>query len=177
MALINRISRLFRADIHAVLDQLEEPLDLLRESIREMAELAENDQRRLKLAIDKKEQKEKILSDLSESVSTIEEELDLCITQSEEKLAKALIKKRLESCKLAKHIASQICSLSTDIDRLHKESRHNMERLDSMRQKMNLLDNNHTRAHDHIFHASSNIAVSEDEVEVAYLKELERRKS
>ena len=36
MALITRISRLFKADFHAVLDQIEEPEQLLRQAIREM---------------------------------------------------------------------------------------------------------------------------------------------
>ena len=36
MALINRMSRLFTADIHAVLDRIEEPNVLLKHAIREM---------------------------------------------------------------------------------------------------------------------------------------------
>jgi phage shock protein A len=38
MALINRVARLFRADFHAVLDQIEEPELMLRQAIRDMAE-------------------------------------------------------------------------------------------------------------------------------------------
>ena len=36
MALINRVSRLFKADFHAVLDQLEEPEQILKQAIRDM---------------------------------------------------------------------------------------------------------------------------------------------
>ena len=36
MALINRISRLFKADFHAVLDHIEEPEALLKQAIRDM---------------------------------------------------------------------------------------------------------------------------------------------
>ena len=46
MALVNRISRLFSADFHAVLDRIEEPDLLLRQAIREMEEeLAKSEQR------------------------------------------------------------------------------------------------------------------------------------
>ncbi len=46
MALINRMSRLFTADVHAVLDRLEEPDVLLKHAVREMEEeLARNEQR------------------------------------------------------------------------------------------------------------------------------------
>ena len=43
MALINRVARLFKADFHAVLDQIEEPELLLKQAVREMEdELAES---------------------------------------------------------------------------------------------------------------------------------------
>ena len=46
MALIHRVSRLFRADFNAVLDHIEEPELLLRQSIRDMEdELADCDRR------------------------------------------------------------------------------------------------------------------------------------
>ena len=46
MALINRISRLFKADFHAVLDQIEEPEALLKQAIRDMEDdLASTEQR------------------------------------------------------------------------------------------------------------------------------------
>jgi len=46
MALITRISRLFKADFHAVLDQIEEPGQLLKQAIRDMEdELATTEQR------------------------------------------------------------------------------------------------------------------------------------
>ena len=38
MALITRVSRLFQADLHAVLDRIEEPEVLLKQAVREMEE-------------------------------------------------------------------------------------------------------------------------------------------
>ena len=49
MVLISRISRLFRADLHAVLDRIEEPEALLRQAIREMEELLAQDEQRSRL--------------------------------------------------------------------------------------------------------------------------------
>ena len=46
MALITRVSRLFQADFHAVLDRIEEPEAILRQAVREMEEeLARDEQR------------------------------------------------------------------------------------------------------------------------------------
>jgi phage shock protein A len=36
MALITRVSRLFRADVNAVLDRIEEPASLLRQAVLDM---------------------------------------------------------------------------------------------------------------------------------------------
>ena len=38
MALIKRVARLFQSDMHAVLDRIEDPESLLKQSIREMEE-------------------------------------------------------------------------------------------------------------------------------------------
>ncbi len=48
MALIHRISRLLTADVHAVLDRIEEPAALLRQALREMEEELVHGERRIK---------------------------------------------------------------------------------------------------------------------------------
>src|SRR5690606_5288602 len=48
MALINRMARLLTADLHAVLDRIEEPEALLRQAIREMEDAVADGERRIK---------------------------------------------------------------------------------------------------------------------------------
>ena len=52
MAIVNRIRRLFRADVHAVLDIIEEPEAILKQAIREMQEAL--DWKRARLARDQR---------------------------------------------------------------------------------------------------------------------------
>ena len=49
MALVTRLSRLFQADVHAVLDRIEEPDLQLRQAVREMQLSLDQDRQRLKL--------------------------------------------------------------------------------------------------------------------------------
>ena len=49
MVLINRISRLFKADFHAVLDRIEEPEQLLKQAIRDMEDDLANTEQRISL--------------------------------------------------------------------------------------------------------------------------------
>jgi phage shock protein A len=46
MALLNRVSQLFKADFNAVLDQIEEPEQILKQAVRDMEdELASSENR------------------------------------------------------------------------------------------------------------------------------------
>ena len=47
MALMTRVARLFRADLHAVLDRIEEPEVLLRQALREMEDGVNGERRAL----------------------------------------------------------------------------------------------------------------------------------
>ena len=49
MALVTRLSRLFQADFHAVLDRIEEPDLQLRQAVREMQFALDQDQQRQQL--------------------------------------------------------------------------------------------------------------------------------
>ena len=48
MAIIQRLSRLFLADFHSVLDHIEEPESLLKQALREMEEELEQSEKRIK---------------------------------------------------------------------------------------------------------------------------------
>ena len=56
MALVNRISRIFSADLHAVLDRIEEPEVLLAQSLRETADAVAADERRLAALKERRQQ-------------------------------------------------------------------------------------------------------------------------
>ena len=83
MALINRMSRLFTADVHAVLDRIEEPDVLLKHAIREMdEELARSEQRVRQLEHEHEalaERQRKVQAALAELVS----QLDVCFSNDE----------------------------------------------------------------------------------------------
>jgi phage shock protein A len=47
MTLITRITRLFKADLHGILDGLEEPQEVIKQAIRDMEEDIATQERRL----------------------------------------------------------------------------------------------------------------------------------
>ena len=91
MALITRVSRLFRADLHAVLDRIEEPDVLLRQAVREMEEELARDEQRIKMLTHEHEQLVSRHRDIQQSLEEVEAELDVCFESGKDDLARVLI--------------------------------------------------------------------------------------
>lgn len=174
MAIINRVSRLFTADVHAVLDRIEDPEVLLRQCIREMEQDLDAGERRIGGLTLEREQLASRKHQCGRSLEEIATQLDVCFEAGEADLARGLIRRRLELEQQCGRLRQRL----GDVDEALAESRavmqQNRSRLESMQQKAEL------------FAATSSVAatddgadfgrcISDDEVEVAYLAEKRRR--
>lgn len=139
MALITRVSRLFRSDLHAVLDRIEEPEVLLRQAIREMEEELSSDEQRIKLMKHEQGQIADRLSDLDHRLADIEEQLDVCFASKKEDLARALVRRKLEAGQFQKAMAKKREALEEKLKTLSARIDENRMRLEDMRQKAELL--------------------------------------
>lgn len=179
MALINRVSRLFKADLHAVLDRIEEPAALLKQSVREMEEALSRDRRRSKLLT---EEHSEILAEeeqLAGSLRDLEEELSSCFQFDRDDLARTQVKRKLECQRQRKHLSRRRDALEGTLQRYRTRIEENASRLQSMRQKAELLatedDEPTTRAVGRAAELAPELGVSDEEVEVAFLREKQRR--
>jgi len=111
MALITRVTRLFRSDLHAVLDCIEEPHILIKQAVREMQESNDADEQRVKLLDHEHKQVLSRQADLDQCFGQIKEELDICFESGKDDLARALIKRKLETQRQAKALARKRNSL------------------------------------------------------------------
>jgi phage shock protein A len=175
MALINRVSRLFTADFHAVLDRIEEPDVLLRQAVREMEDdLARAGQQIKRLARERDDLTRRQV-DSERSLGDIEEQLDVCFRSGEEQLARTLIRRKLEAERLARELATRLTINEKELGQRRAAVEENNRRLESMRQKAELLGE---RADDESFDEIAidrELRVSDEEVEVAFLREQQRR--
>jgi phage shock protein A len=176
MALINRVSRLFKADFHAVLDQIEEPELLLKQAIRDMEdELAATEQRIILCASDQESLHHR-KTELQKAVAEINEQLDLCFDSGKDDLAKSLIRKKLESERLLKHSCTKQATDEKHLAAQRAVLNENRSALESLRQKAELIAQR-PPAHrvaadlDDISWVARELTVGDDEVEVAYLRE------
>jgi phage shock protein A len=179
MALITRISRLFQADLHAVLDRIEEPAVLLRQAVREMEDALAHDDQRMKLIVHEHGQLAARQRELEHSLGNIEEELDICFSSGKEDLARALIKRRLENQRLDELLSRKRHTLEESRAELGKRIRENRTHLESLQQKAELLceDDGNTPAETDWspVDVPTQIAVGEDDIEIAFLREKQQR--
>lgn len=178
MTLIARMTRLFKADLHGILDSLEEPEEVIKQAIRDMEEDIAMQERRLdelrvilqRLTIEAQE--------LTASMQESERQIDLCFAADNEPLAKNLIRKRLEMARRSRGIGRAQDETRAQSEGLARKIARHKEQLAAVVQQLKLYEE--TRASQ--AWASSVCSplqggslVTDDEVEVAFLEEQRRR--
>ena len=179
MALTQRIYRLFQADLHGVLDRLEEPEVLLKQALREMEEELE----RVELALKQLSRETNAVASRQEELSVCsartEQELELCFQADNEALARTLLRRKLEMEKLSNHLARKHEELQTRLREQRAELAQNRSHYESVRQKAELLAEEHpmntvVNEVDPGWRAQE-FAVRDEEVDIALLQEKQRR--
>ncbi|MCY3621440.1 MAG: PspA/IM30 family protein [Gammaproteobacteria bacterium] len=169
MALVNRISRIFTADLHAVLDRIEEPQVLLAQSIREMADAVAADERRLAAVQERRQQYQRDVAASNARLAEFDRELDLCLGSDQDDLARSVIRKKLAESRAA---ASLTCSAreadeaTAELTAVLEERRRDLEEI---RQQAEVV------RRDRPVPRVDYDAVSDSDVEIALLAEKERR--
>jgi phage shock protein A len=176
MALINRVSRLFKADFHAVLDRIEEPELLLKQAIRDMEDELAATEQRIFLSASDQESLHHRKTELQEAVAEINDQLDLCFDSGKDDLAKSLIRKKLEIGHVLKHFRSKQAADEKYLAAQRAALIENRSALESLRQKAEIIAQRlppqaGVAEVDDIAWAARELSVGDDEVEVAYLRE------
>jgi phage shock protein A len=175
MALITRIARLFTADFHAVLDRLEEPDVLLKQAIREMEEeLARCEQRSVELERERTQLARKE-HEVEALIARLDSELDLCFAEEKPELARALVKRKLVQSHLERAVRTQRAEVEQALETVRGRLGENRERLSDLRQKAELVSDA-AKPSATESGAALEPAVTEADVDVAFLKEQQRRR-
>jgi phage shock protein A len=177
MALINRISRLFKADFHAVLDQIEEPEALLKQAIRDMEDDLANAEQRVTLCAHDQDALSGQEQELKDTLTEFDTQLDLCFESEKDDLAKSLIRKKLEAERLLKHLISHYSANEKYLNEQRTLLKENSAALESLRQKAELfahrtpVNSDRSSEFGDITSMTREMTVGDDEIEIAYLRE------
>jgi len=176
MALINRVSRLFKADFHAVLDQIEEPEQLLKQAIRDMEDDLAVSEQKIANCLHQQEIMAARRDEIQTSVSDLDEQLDLCFESGKEDLSRGLIRKKLEAERFLKRLRSKYESNAGQLKDQQESLEDNRNTLHALRQKAELFAHrmpSHEAGSefDDAAWFSRDLNIGEDEVEIAFLRE------
>lgn len=174
MALIARLARLLRADLHAVLDRVEEPEVLLRQSLREMEEALTRDEQTFRRRERDQEQLSKREADLQQALATLGKELDVCFAAEQEDLARSLVRRRLETDRSLQLLLRRRRDLASLNDQLARRLDDQRARYQGLRQQAELFDTQQQREPAEDW-TDIDVRVRDEDVEVALLRERQRR--
>ena len=175
MALINRITRLFRADLNAVLDRMEEPESLLKDAIREMEQLIENDTRQTRQMEQEKTENNERLQMTEQNLVKIDKELDLCFETNNEVLARKLVKRKLETQKYRQLTMRRHQQIAKALEEIALRLNENRDSLSTVKQKLELLVGKPIPAESNQYHPDHQAFIHDDEVEIAFIQEKQQR--
>ncbi len=174
MALITRLNRLFKADMHAVLDRLEEPDMLLRQAVREMEDEVAGNAGKLRTAEAERRRLAARMAQCEASHAGTAGELDLCFEAGNEALARVLLRRRLQCERLQRQLARQLEQLDTELAGLRQRLEEQRRRLEELRDQAAVFEA--TPASTHADFSPDEGTVSEADVELALLAEKQRRR-
>jgi phage shock protein A len=173
MALVTRLTRLFQADFHAVLDRIEEPDLQLRQAVREMQFALEQDQQRQKLLQHEAGQLDKAAAATGQKLQALDEELDICLTLQKDDLARDLVRRKLGAEQQLQRGQERATAIELQLQALGRQIDEQTQQLTAIKQKLELL----VSAEESPFDASltAGDAIRNEEVEIALLREKQRR--
>lgn len=182
MPLINRVARLFKADFNAVLDRIEEPVEVLKQAIRDMEDELGRAERRLEVCARDQESLGRRRAELEAKLDEIDSELDLCFANDKEHLARSLVRRKLEVGRLQKRLEARLAANGKSLEAERRSIDEQRTTLAGLKQKAEIFAGRETSAAGHDGGpdfdgwAARELSVSDDDVDVAYLREQQARR-
>ena len=179
MTLVNRISKLVSADFHGLLDQIEDPELLLRQSVREMSEILESEEKEFQFLMQRNGQIERKLENFKKSHAKIQSEIELCLKSDSDEMAKSFVRKKLECEKLIELVAARQSEIISKTNSQRQVIKHRQEQLEAIKKKMEIFlseRESFNESSETNFGENSvlSMKVSNEEVEVHFIREKEK---
>jgi len=175
MALIDRATRLLKADLHAVLDHIEEPVQILALAIREMQdEISRNEQARscAELALAETESR---LASIQQELEALDGELDLCFEQQRDDLARAVCRRKLRLSAARRTLTDAASRYRERIREIAVTTAGQAEAVERYRQKARMLGDRLPAGRSHGLPEDGG-RLSEQDIEIAMLRERQARR-
>ena len=168
MNILTRISRLFKADIHGILDNLEQPEIILQQSVRDM-QLEINKAELMISGLVKQQGKfEQKKLNIKVHIEELQDQLKFCFAQKNESLAKSVIRKKLLADISMKELLRQLTNISEEKKIRIDQTEVRKEKLQAICNKLELVCEK-TGFTKESLSTDLNSCITQDDVELAFL--------
>ncbi len=174
MTLMMRITRLFKADMHGLLDLLEEPEAVLRQAIREMEAEIEAGEIALAECRQREAKWRRALDHVESSIAAYTEQIDIAFEAPNDDLARTLIRKKLEAENQLQAVTRTLAQVTAEADAMQSQLGEQQAQLDAIVAQMPLAPEAPSQAESSAG-PSRPPGVAEEDVEVAFLREKRKR--
>ncbi len=115
MGIMTRVVRIFKADVHGVMDRLEDPELLLKQHLRDMAEALNFKEVNLNKMLVSRNQAQQEFDKYRQRSQKLEQDLAVAIRKNKDEIARMLIRKIKPLDSLQEKIAARIGKLDDEI--------------------------------------------------------------
>ena len=175
MTLMRRITRLFKADMHGLLDLLEEPEAVLKQAVQDMESEIGQGQQTLAERRQPEERLRRASTQLESSIHAYEEQIDIAFEAQNDDLARTFIRKKLEAEHRLQATARAIADMAAETDAMQNRLREQQAQLDAIIAKMPLYAGEPSSTEPPVGSAVPPSGVAEEDVEAAFLREKRKR--
>lgn len=176
MGIMSRMVRLWKADVHGVMDQLEDKGLLLKQYLREMETSLGYKERQIATLTQRLDRLSAQIGRHHEESGKLEQDLTLALEKERDDIARMLIRRRRTLESASRHIKAQIETLTQEKSRLAETLANQLLQVESLRAKA---DAYCCRLSDRQVDASTPygpataVAPSDEEIELELLKRKE----
>lgn len=96
MTVMNRMGKLFQADVHGILDQLEDPVTSAKQAVREMEEAVHEDEKQLGMLQKRTRHLEALAAESRKLLPELDSQIQLAMRSGNEELLRTLVRRKLE---------------------------------------------------------------------------------
>lgn len=175
MTIVTRLCRLIRADVHGLLDELEEPRALLNQAVREMKEDLARQEAEVGRLVQQIERERTRRKEIDAGLEDCRQQLELCFGAGNDELARAVLRRRIELQRRAEILERRIAEESREAADREKRVQEGRAKLQSLLEKVELLAGANVVDDDRTTVRGSH--VTDEEVELALLQERQARAS
>lgn len=173
MGIGKRFVRLMKADIHSILDCLEEPEEILKQAVRDMEETIDRTQAEIAAQRARLERVQSASAQNATALRELERQIELCFQTGSENLLKGFVRRKLEAGQRDRILARQQDDLGRTLAELAAKEREQQEKLASIREKIEIFCEG--KCSDRESAEADPLFVSEEQVELAMRAEKAKR--